>query len=166
MRGVVLGKSRDFEIVQDADGVHNTGAKKTGGVGGKKGYIYSSSGDFLVQVVRYDAFDSYPAFRWLTNTKQPSLLPAQPPGTSWTTSLKTRFSTCGEDSLRCWTFLLCRKPLLTLRPHASRSKQSSSQVDLTVQPSNKATNTPSGGRSTHNWCHRIENTWLFNLWCF
>jgi hypothetical protein len=38
---------------QDAVGVYNTRGKETGGVGGKKGYIYWSSGDFLVQLVSF-----------------------------------------------------------------------------------------------------------------
>jgi hypothetical protein len=61
MRGIVLCKSRDVEIVQDAAGVFNTGAQDNGGVGGMMGYIYSSSGDFLVQ-------DSTCEFCWLMNT--------------------------------------------------------------------------------------------------
>ena len=81
-RGNVLCKSRDVKIVKDAGGVFNTGGKENEGVGGKKGYIYSSSCDFLVQLVRYDNFDSYPAFCWLTNTKRPSFHLAHPPGTS------------------------------------------------------------------------------------
>jgi hypothetical protein len=48
-RGVVLCKSRDVELVQDAAGVFNTGGKDNGGVGRTNGYIYSSSGDFLVR---------------------------------------------------------------------------------------------------------------------
>jgi len=39
----VVCKSHDVEIVQDAGGVFDTGRKENGGVGGKKGYIYSSS---------------------------------------------------------------------------------------------------------------------------
>jgi hypothetical protein len=35
---------------QDAVGVYNTGGQENGSVCGKKGYIYSSSGDFLVQL--------------------------------------------------------------------------------------------------------------------
>jgi len=31
--------------------VYNMGGKEEGGVGRKKGYIYSSSGDFLVELV-------------------------------------------------------------------------------------------------------------------
>jgi len=50
-RGVVLYKSRDVVIVQDAGGVFNTEGKENGGEGGKKGYIYSISCDFLVQLV-------------------------------------------------------------------------------------------------------------------
>jgi len=33
--------------------VYNAGGKEKGGVGGKTGYIYSSSGDFLVQLVSF-----------------------------------------------------------------------------------------------------------------
>jgi len=36
---------------QDAVGVYMTGGKENGGVDEKKGYIYLSSGDFLVQLV-------------------------------------------------------------------------------------------------------------------
>jgi len=63
-RGVGLCKSRDVEIVQDASGVFNMGGKVNGGVGGKMGNLYSSSRDFLVQLVPYDNFDSYPVFCW------------------------------------------------------------------------------------------------------
>jgi len=45
-RGIVLSKSHDVEIAQDAGGVFNTGGKEKGGLCGKKGYIYSSSCDF------------------------------------------------------------------------------------------------------------------------
>jgi len=33
--------------------VYNTGGKGKGGVGGKTGYIYSSTGDFLIQLVSF-----------------------------------------------------------------------------------------------------------------
>jgi len=33
--------------------VYNTGGKEKGGVGRKKGYIYSSPGNFLVQLVSF-----------------------------------------------------------------------------------------------------------------
>jgi hypothetical protein len=33
--------------------VDNMGGQENGGVGGKKGYIYSSSGNFLAQLVSY-----------------------------------------------------------------------------------------------------------------
>ena len=55
-------KSRDIKIVQDASGVCIMGGQENGGVGGKKVYIYSSSCNSLVQLVRYDNFVSYPAF--------------------------------------------------------------------------------------------------------
>jgi hypothetical protein len=67
-RGIVLCKSYDVEIAQDGGGVCHTGGKENQCVGGKEGYIYSSSGNFLVQLMSYDYFDSYPAFCWLTNT--------------------------------------------------------------------------------------------------
>ena len=121
-RSVVLCKSHDVKIVHDAGGVYNTGGNEQGGVRGKKGYVYSSSGDFLVQHVRYDTFDSYPVLCWLTNTKQPCLLLAQPPGTSSMTSLKTRLITCSVDSLQPRVLLLDDIPLLPLRPRASQSK--------------------------------------------
>ena len=57
-RGVVWCNSPDVEIAQDPGGVYNMGGKQKVGVGRKKGYIYSSSGNFLVQLVRYDNFDS------------------------------------------------------------------------------------------------------------
>jgi hypothetical protein len=50
-RGVVLCKSRVVERFQDPGGVFNRGGKQNGGEGGKMGYIYSSSGDVLVQLV-------------------------------------------------------------------------------------------------------------------
>jgi hypothetical protein len=45
-RGVVLCKSRDIEIVQDAGWVFNMGGIVNGGAGGIKRYIYFSSCDF------------------------------------------------------------------------------------------------------------------------
>jgi len=47
MRGIVLCKSRDVEIVQDAASAFNMGGKENSGVGRKKGYIYSSSCDLI-----------------------------------------------------------------------------------------------------------------------
>jgi hypothetical protein len=38
---------------QDAVGVYNMRGKENGGIGGKKGYIHSSSSDFLVQLVSF-----------------------------------------------------------------------------------------------------------------
>jgi hypothetical protein len=49
MRRVVLCKSRDVTIVQDAAGVFDMEGNDNAGVGGKKRYIHSSSGEFLVQ---------------------------------------------------------------------------------------------------------------------
>jgi hypothetical protein len=51
-RGVVLCKSWDVEILQDAGGVSNTRGTQNRGVGGKRGYIYSSSCHF-VHILRY-----------------------------------------------------------------------------------------------------------------
>jgi hypothetical protein len=51
MRDVVLCKSRVVERVENSGSVFNTGGIQNGGEGGKMGYIYSSSCDFLVQLV-------------------------------------------------------------------------------------------------------------------
>jgi hypothetical protein len=74
-RGIVLCKSRDVDIVQDVASVFNKRGKDSEGVGEKKGYIYSGSGDFFVQ-------GSTCEFCWLTNTKQHSHHLATAPGTS------------------------------------------------------------------------------------
>jgi len=50
-KGVVLCESHDVKRVQDAGGVFNMRGMENGGEGGKKGYIYLSSCDFLVQLV-------------------------------------------------------------------------------------------------------------------
>ena len=149
-RGVVLCNSRDVKIVQDAGSIFNAGGKGNETVGGKKGYIYSSSCDFLVLLVRYGNFDSYPAFCWLMNTKQPTFHVARPPGTSWMRSLETRFCTPAAESLRRPASLLHVTPLSQLRPCESRSTLHRSQVVITVQPSITATDTPGGGNSTRN----------------
>ena len=51
MRGIVSCKTHDVKRVQDAGGVFSTEGKVNGGEGGKQGYIYSSSCDFLDQLV-------------------------------------------------------------------------------------------------------------------
>jgi len=50
-RGIGLHKSCTVERVEDAGKVFNMGGKENGGVGQKKGYIYSSFCNFLVQLV-------------------------------------------------------------------------------------------------------------------
>jgi hypothetical protein len=50
-RGIVLCKSHVVDRVQNAGGMYNMGRKWNGGEGEKKGYIYPSSCDFLVQLV-------------------------------------------------------------------------------------------------------------------
>jgi hypothetical protein len=52
MRGIVLCKSCDVKIVQNAGSVLNTTGKETEGVGWMMGYLYLSSCDFSVQHVR------------------------------------------------------------------------------------------------------------------
>ena len=74
-------KLHDVEIVQGFGGVFNTAQNGKGGVGGKKGYIYLSSSDFLVQFGRYDNFYSHSKFCRLTNTRRPSLFLGQQSGT-------------------------------------------------------------------------------------
>jgi len=125
-RGVVLCRSGDVEIVQGAGSDFNMGGNGNGGIGGKKGYIYWRCCYFLVQLVRYDEFDSYAAFCWLMNMKLPRLDLTQPPGTSWMRNHETRFSSWGEASSWWQVLLLHHIPLLPFRPCASPSKLSSS----------------------------------------
>jgi hypothetical protein len=49
---VILRKSLDIEIVQDAATVFDTGENNNGGVGRKKGYRYSSYCD-LIHIRRF-----------------------------------------------------------------------------------------------------------------
>ena len=49
-RGVVVCKSQDVELVQDACGVFTAGRTENGGVGRRMGYIYLYSCDYLVQL--------------------------------------------------------------------------------------------------------------------
>ena len=55
MRGIVLYKSCDVEIVQDAGGVLNTGRKENGGVGGKKReWRYRrEEGIYILEILRF-----------------------------------------------------------------------------------------------------------------
>jgi len=138
-RGIVLCRTCDVEIVQDAGSVFNTGSKENGGVGGKKREWRCrwTEGIYILESLQ---FDPYPAFGWLMNTKQCSLHLSQPPSTSSMSSLERRLCTRGHDSLRHRPLLrhyMARSPL---RPPASSSELSCSQVVPTVQPSNTATN--------------------------
>jgi len=126
---VQVTSSRD----QDAVSVYNKWGKEKGGVCGKNGYTYSSSGDFLVQ-------GSTCEFCWLKNTKRPNLLLVEIQGTSCMTSLETRFSTRREDCLPHRALLLHHTSLFPLRPRAPRSKLSRSHVLPPVQQSTTATN--------------------------
>jgi len=166
MRGVVLFKSCDVEICLDSGGVLNTEWKQNGAVGGKKGYIYLSFWEFLVQLVRYENFGSYPALCWLMNTKWPSLHLAHPQGTSWIRNIEIRFGTPGEESFLCQALCLQCISCLVLRPHASWSKLSGSPVVPTMETFKMPTNMPSSGRCKCKCDRRIETTSLFNLRCF
>jgi hypothetical protein len=73
-KGVGLCMSRDVEIVQDTRGVCNLRGNESGGVGGKKGYNNLSLCDFLLQLVRYDNINSYPAHCCLIDTKGPAFI--------------------------------------------------------------------------------------------
>jgi len=81
-RGVVQCKSCDVEIDQDAGSVCDTWGKDNAGEGGKKWYMYPSSCKFFVELSRHDNCESYPAFRWLKNTKQLNVHLPQLPCTS------------------------------------------------------------------------------------
>jgi len=81
MRGVVLCKSHDVEIVQDAGGVFNMGRKENGGVGRKK-KEWRCRWEEGIYILEFLRFDSYHALCWLMNTKWLSIHLAQPPSTS------------------------------------------------------------------------------------
>jgi hypothetical protein len=51
MRGDDLYKSHDVDGVEDTGGVFNMGGKGNGGIGGMKGYVYSSLCSIFVQLV-------------------------------------------------------------------------------------------------------------------
>jgi len=89
-RGIVLYKSPDVEGLQDAGSVFNTGGKQNGGLGGRRD-IYS-----WVPAISWANL-----FCWLTNTKPPSLQLVQLWFTYWMEYLVMRFSTYGEECLRC-----------------------------------------------------------------
>ena len=77
-RGVVLCKSRDVQIDQDAGRVFN--CWRCVQYRGKREWrCRREEGIYILEFLR---FGSYPAFSWLMNTKRPSLHLAQPPGTS------------------------------------------------------------------------------------
>jgi hypothetical protein len=125
---------------------------------GNMGYIYSSSGDFLVQ-------GSTCEFYLLMNTNRRCLRVAAPPVTSWTISLETWFSNCGEDSLQhrvllCISYHFYCSDLVHLRAYW--------EVLELSQLCNHRTRlqTPSGGKRRRKWYNRIENTSLFPLRCF
>jgi len=161
--GIVWSKSHDVEIVRAAGCVFNKGETETGAVSGKKGIIYSGSCDIWVQLVRYDNNDSYPEFCWFIHSTRPGLSAAEPPGISGMSSLETRFGTCSEECFRSGVLLLHHTPLLPLRPRASRGKLSHSQVVPNLEPSNRATNMPSGRKSTCILGHGMENMLFFAL---
>ena len=165
-RSYAVCKSCDVEILQDCGGVFNSGGKENCSVGAKKRYIYSSFCDFLLQLVKYDNVDSYPAFCRLTNTQRPCLHLAQWPGTTWMRICKTRFRTGGEERWWYQGMLLNFESRSLLSSGAPLSKLSNCQVVPTVQPSNAPTNTLSCAKSTWNWCHRMNNTSLFTFQCF
>jgi hypothetical protein len=58
MKGDVLCKSHDVEIVQNARSGFIIEGKVNAGSRVKDGYIYSSSCDFLVPLLRYENVDS------------------------------------------------------------------------------------------------------------
>jgi len=138
--GVILCKSPDVMIVQDAGGGFNTGRKENEGVGRRK-IQWRCKREEWIYIFKFLRFDSYPAFCWLMNTQWPSLHLAKLSSTSSMRSVETRFSNCSDDCLRRRALLWHHIPLVPLRPGASRSELSSSEVVPSVQPSNMATNT-------------------------
>jgi len=146
---------RDVGIVQDAGSVFNPGGKETGGVGRKKGYIYSSSCDFI-HILRFVGY-------WTQNGPAFILHNYQAPH-EWGASkrdLVLMVSTVWEA--RRWfgiTYHFCHSDLVHLKANWVVLRLSQLCNHPTRLPM------PSSGQSTRNWCHRIENTSLFALQCF
>jgi len=95
MRGIVLCKSSDVEIVQDAGSVFNKDRKLNGGVGGKKSE-WRCRREEVIYIVQFLRIDPYPVLCWFMNTKPPGIHLAQPPRASSMRSYETRWSTRGD----------------------------------------------------------------------
>jgi len=92
-RGVGVCKSQDVKLVHYAGAVINTGGKENEGERMKMEYIYLSSYNILIQLLRYDTFDSYRAFYWIRRTKQSGYHLRKSQYTSYTRTLGMRFRT-------------------------------------------------------------------------
>jgi len=131
------------------------GRKENGGVGGKKGDIYSSSCD-LFHILRVVG-------QW-TQTGPAIILHNNQAPHEWGASRRDLVVavTIVCDARRCFgiTYHLYRSDLVHLGANWVVLKLSQQCNHPTRLP------TPSGGTSTRNWCHGIENTSLFALLCF
>jgi len=154
-RGVVLCKSRDVEIVQDASRVFNMGGKDHGGVSGKKGYIYSSSCDFI-HILRFVRLWTQHGPIFVLHNHQAS----QEWGASgWYLVLAVR-TVCNTGHCFGISYHFYRSDLIHLGANWIVIKLSQlCNHPIWLQ-------TPRGGKSRRNWWHRIENTSLFALRCF
>jgi len=154
MKGVVLCKSCNVGIVQDAGGVYNPGRKDNGGVGGKKGYIYSNS-CHLIHILRFVGYwtQNGPAFIF-NNHQGPHEW-----GASRRDVLLVVRTVC--DAGRCFgiTYHHYHSDLIHLGANWVVLRLSQQCNHPTTPPM------PSGGKSTCNWCQRTENMSLFALRC-
>jgi hypothetical protein len=129
--------------------------KENTGVGGKKGYLYSSSCD-LIHTVRFlgEWTQNGPVF--VLHNHQASY--------EWGASrryiaLAVR-TVCHTAHCFAITYHIYHSDLVQLRANWVILKLYLLCNHRTRLP------TPSNGKSTRNWCHRIENTSLFALRCF
>jgi len=141
---------------QDTVGVYTMGGKENGGVGEKMGYIWSSSGDYLVQHLGLVG-------SWTQNGPAIILQNHQPPHV-W-------------QALR-WDLVLTEQTVndaghcICIPHHFNRSDLVHLGANWVVPRLSQLYNHPawlpmsSSEKSTCNWCHRIENTSLFSLRCF
>jgi len=154
-RGVILCESRDVEKVQDAGGVSNMWGKENGGLGGKKGYIYSSAHD-LIHILCFVGkwTQNGPAFI-LHNHKY-----LHEWGASRQDLVLAVRTVCNAGHCIGISFHFYCSDLL----HLGANWVVLTLFQLCQHPTGLPM--PSSRKSTRNWCHRIDNTSLFSVQCF
>jgi len=137
-----------------AGGVFNTEGIENTGVGGNKWLIYSSSCD-LIHILRF--------LRWGTQNGPAIILHNHQSPHEWGASRRdlVLMVRTVSDSGRCFgiTDHFYHSDLVHLKANWVVLKLSELCNHPTQLPA------PSSGKSTRNWCHRMENTSLFALRC-